>query len=80
MIEKTLKLIEDQIGLKLKLDPYFTGIRKNALGEDHFNVELKEPTWISLEYTQLERFTKKFKTIRIERNGWKRVAIYPILQ
>lgn len=73
-----LRSIQEQIGLKLKLDPYFSGIRINSIGQEYFNIELESPTWSSLEYIQLEKFAKKFKTIRIERNGWKRVAVYPL--
>ena len=78
MEEETLKHIEEQIGLKLKLDPYFTGVRINELGKKYFNVELKEHTWLSLDYTKLERFAKKHKSIRVELNGYRRVAIFPI--
>lgn len=75
MIEVTLKYIEEQLGLKLKLCDHFTGINEMG-GIKYFNVVLKERTSESDEYIKLKRFSDKYKTIRIESNGLKRVAVF----
>lgn len=76
LINKTLELIESQIGLKLELCDYFTGLRKH-LGKEYFNVILKDRLYMSKEFQKLEMFSNKTKLITIEPNGINRVAIYP---
>jgi len=75
MINKTLKHIEDQTGLKLSTCDYFKGIKK-LNGNKYFNIVLNENTSESKEYNTLEKFANKYKTIKIEPNGVKRVAIF----
>ena len=75
MINSTLKHIEEQIGLKLQLCDYFTGIRESN-GDKYLNVILPKRTSEAKEYTQLVRFSDRFKTIRVEPNGLNRVAIF----
>jgi len=78
MIKKTLRLIEEQIGIQLKLCDYFTGLRETrGTGERYFNVVLDVRTSESREYTNLEQYSKKYGSIRVEPNGFKRVAIFP---
>ena len=74
-IGETLRLIKKQTGLDLQLCDYFTGIRKcNAVY--YFNVILDKRTSESEDYAKLERFSSKYKTIRVEPNGVCRVAIF----
>ena len=74
-ISKTLTLIEEQIGLRLYLCDYFTGVR--FMGDrQYFNIVLRNNVSESVEYTQLVRFSDRFKTITVEPNGLKRVAIF----
>lgn len=75
MIEATLKLIKEQIGLDLKLCDYFTGIRSSQNGL-FFNVILKDRLPDSKEYAQLLSFSNKYKMIKVEPNGLRRVAIF----
>lgn len=74
IISNMLNEIERLIGLKLKPDDYFTGIfaYKDNLW---FNVELKDPVFASREYDMLCRYYNKYKTIEVEPNGYKRLAI-----
>ena len=73
-IQPMLRLIEKQIGLKLELCDYFTGIR--TLGEKvYFNVILREKTSESKDYALLESFSKKYQLISVEPNGVNRVSI-----
>lgn len=75
IIEEVLLHIKKQIGLTLTLCDYFTGLRGQK-GNKFFNVVLKQKTSESQEYEQLVRFSDKFKTIYVEPNGEKRIAIY----
>lgn len=75
MIEATLKYIEEQTGLKLMLCDYFKGVQE-LVGKPYFNVVLNEQTSESKDFDKLKRFAEKYKTIRIEPNGVKRVAIF----
>jgi hypothetical protein len=75
IIAKTLNLIKKQTGLDLKLDPYFVGMSHNPTG-DYFNVILDKRTSESEDYTKLESFANKYKLIKIEPNGLRRVAIF----
>lgn len=69
IIDKVLKWIEKQIGLKLELCDYFTGLRAGTC----FNVMLKDK---ALEYAKLERLTR-YKLIKdVQIAGVKRVAIF----
>lgn len=74
-INEVLLHIKKQIGLTLTLCDYFTGLRGQK-DNRFFNVVLEKKTSESQEYEQLVRFSDKFKTIYIEANGEKRVAIY----
>lgn len=76
MIEETLKLIKEQIGLDLKLCHDFTGIQTHN-GKKYFNVVLQEKTSDSKEFDKIKYFAKKYKLIHIEQNGLKRIAIFP---
>jgi hypothetical protein len=77
MIIKTLKLIEKQTGLKIKLCPHFNGIKTHN-GKKYFNIILNEKISESKEFDKIKRFAKKYKTIDIEPNGLKRLSIFPI--
>ena len=77
MIQKTLQLIKDNTGLVLTLCDYFTGIKESPKGK-YFNIILNDKTCESLDYVSLQRFSEKYGLIRIEPNGVKRVAIFPI--
>jgi len=74
-MKETLRLIKEQTGLDLQLCDYFTGIRKCKAGY-YFNVILDKRTCESEEYAKLEKFANKFKLIRVEPNGLRRVAIF----
>ena len=77
MIQKTLQLIKDNTALDLILCDYFTGIRENSKGK-YFNIVLIDKTCESLDYVCLQRFSEKYGLIKIEPNGVRRVAIFPI--
>lgn len=74
-IGETLKIIEEQTGLNLKLCDYFTDF-KEVDHKKYFNVMLKESISESKEYDILLNFSKKYNTIKILPNGYKRVAIF----
>lgn len=74
-IPETLELIKGQIGLKLELCDYFTGIKEHN-GRKYFNVILSQRTSESKDYDTLKRFTDKYKLISVEPNGLKRVAVF----
>ena len=76
MINETLKLIKEQIGLDLVMCDYFTGIRYFN-NKPYFNVELTVRISESEDYVKLERFAKQYKLIKVEPNGLRRVAIFP---
>lgn len=75
LINKTLQLIEEQIGLRLTLCDYFTGLRKHR-GKVYFNVIVKDRLYMSKEFAQLERFAFDKNLISVEPNGLNRIAIY----
>jgi hypothetical protein len=75
MITNILSEIKEQIGLDLNLCDYFTGVIDTNRGK-YFNVILNERTSDSQDYVKLERYSEKFKTISVEPNGLKRVAIF----
>ena len=74
MTAEILKIIDEQIGLKLTLCDHFTGIRKKN-GKKYFNIILNENTCESKEYDKLKSFSDKYKLFSIEPNGQKRVSI-----
>lgn len=74
-IDKTLKYILEQTGLNLLPCEYFKGI-KDLAGKKYFNVVLNERTSESKDFDILEKFSNKYKTIIIEPNGLKRVAVF----
>lgn len=76
IIRQTLDLINKQIGLKLELDYYFTGLKSHR-GEKYFNVMLSDRVFCSRDYAMLESFSSKYNLIKVEPNGLKRVAIFP---
>ena len=78
MINATLNAIKENTGLTLKLDNYFTGLRICPTGT-YFNVELSERLYLSKEYVILQRFANKYKTIRLEPCGYKRLSIFPTI-
>lgn len=73
-IENILNHIQEQTGLKLKIDSD-SGV-KTMKREKYFNVLLDQRVSESEDYPQLEGFANKYKTIRVEPNGHKRVAIF----
>lgn len=74
-IETKLAEIKDQTGLHLDLCDHFTGIRTHK-GKKHFNVILKDPIFISTEYTKLEKLSAKGVISEVKPAGYKRVSIY----
>jgi hypothetical protein len=74
-INKTLTLIEKQTGLRLELCDHFTGLRYFN-DKPYFNVILKERISESLEYNKLKNWCAKYKRLKIENNGLKRIAIF----
>lgn len=71
---KILDIIKTQIGLKLNLCNYFTGIN-DFNGKKYFNVVLNERTSESNDFQLLKNFCNQYKIISIEPNGVNRVAI-----
>ena len=76
MIAKTLELIKHHTGIELQLCDYFTGVQKSYHGS-YFNVILKDPLFASRDHTILERFANQYGLIKVEPNGYKRLAIFP---
>jgi hypothetical protein len=74
-INKTLTLIEKQIGLRLDLCDHFTGVHYFN-DKPYFNVVLKEKISESLEYNKLKNWCNQYKKLQIENNGLKRIAIF----
>ena len=72
-IKETLIEIENQLGLKLKL---YDGVLKIFKNENYFDVELNNSCWCSVEYNKLIKYSKKFKTFRVEQTGYKRLGIF----
>ncbi len=77
VIEEVLKSIKDQTGIELALCDYFTGMNTCPNG-DYFNVVLTKQIFDSMDYVRLSVFAEKYKTIRVEPNGVRRVAIFPL--
>lgn len=75
IIDETLKMIKEQIGVELTPCDYFTGIHKSKSGK-YFNALFPERLSESKEYDKLLTFANKYKLIRVESNGLKRVAIF----
>ena len=71
-IKNTLELIKKQIGLDLVLSENFNG-------KNYFNIDLKERVSKSEEYDKLLKFSNQYKLIKVETNGFKRLAIFPII-
>ena len=74
MIQETLMLIKNHTGLSLQLCDYFTGLQTG----NYFNVILKDPIYESSEHNTLERFADKYGLIKVEPNGYKRLAIFKL--
>lgn len=74
-VTETLELIKEQIGLKLELCDYFTGIKEHN-GRKYFNIILRQRTSESKEYDTLKRFSDKYKKISVQPNGLNRVAVF----
>jgi hypothetical protein len=74
-IHETLELIKNQTGLELELCDNFTGLKEHK-GRKYFNVSLPQRTSESKEYDTLKRFASKYKSISVEPNGLKRVAVF----
>lgn len=74
-IKNTLTQIEEQTGLRLELCDHFTGIRF-LKDRPYFNVVLKDKISESLDYIILKRWSDKYKNIKIENNGLKRLSIF----
>ena len=70
--EQLLHEINKQTGLYLKLSKLFNNKRK------FINVELNDSSCESREYRTLQRYAEKYKTIRVEENGFRMVAIFPV--
>jgi hypothetical protein len=71
-IKSTLELIKKQINLDLVLSENFNG-------KNYFNIDLKERVSESEEYDKLLKFSNQYKLIKVEANGFKRLAIFPII-
>jgi hypothetical protein len=79
MIDKTLALIKRYTGLELQLCDYFTGVKKS--GKDkYFNIILSDPIYESREHATLERFANQYGLIKVEPNGYKRLAIFRVVK
>lgn len=73
MIKQVLNEIQTKIGLTLK--PYDNEI-KTFKGVKYFDIELNKSIWMSKEYNELLRYSKKYKTFEIQQTGYKRVGIF----
>ena len=74
-VETALQIIKNQTGLTLEPDTYFPGIKEH-LGKKYFNVEMDTPVFCATEYNRLLAYASKYKTISVEPNGYKRLAIF----
>lgn len=70
-----LAMIENQIGLKLRQNDHFNGVRKTKKGV-YIVVDVQDPVWMSSEFSALERFTAQSSMIKVEACGNKLVAIF----
>jgi hypothetical protein len=75
MIQETLELIKEQIGLNLNLCEHFAGLKSHK-GKKYFNVILSQRVSESTEFPILQRFANKYKSISVEPNGLNRVSIF----
>lgn len=76
-MEAVLSAIREQTGVELELCDYFTGWRE-CNGLKYFNAVLKDRIGESQDYVKLERFAKRYKLLRFEPNGLKRIAVLMI--
>ena len=74
-ITKNLTLIKSQTGISLELCDHFTGLHYFD-NKPYFNAVLKERLSESLEYDVLKKWCDKYKTVQIENNGLKRIAVF----
>jgi len=74
-INEALRYIDKMTGLKLNLCECFTGIEYHN-GLKYFNVLVDKPVSESEEYTKLLRLSSTYNDIKVEPNGYKRLAIY----
>lgn len=74
-IKETLDLISEQTGLSLTHCNYFTGLCEYSNGK-YFNVMLDQPVFCSNVYDTLTRFANSKGIVRVEPNGYKRLAIF----
>ena len=65
--------VKKEINIKLKLDEYFTKIKK-LKGKFYFNVEFNDRLNSSDEYMNLKKLSKKGK-FEVEPNGTKRASL-----
>lgn len=76
LIDKTLDDIKSQIGLELKPDTDFPGVKKRG-GISSFNVYFPDTDLHSSnDYSKLLRFATKYKSIKVEPNGRNRLTIF----
>ena len=69
-IQTTLNLIQEQTGIILQE----TGTSKR----NYFNVSIPERVSEWVDFNKLNSFANKYNLIRIEPNGLKVLAIYPL--
>jgi hypothetical protein len=74
IINNVISYIKQQTGLDLEIDDS-TGLKKQR-GYNYFNILLNTQVSESSEYDKLEQFANKYKLIKIQPNGYKRVAIF----
>lgn len=74
-VTKCLKVIKEFTGIEFQLCDYFTSRLSKKDQQKCFDVILSKPMWLSEEYILLERFAKKYKSIKVECAGYKRVQI-----
>lgn len=72
-IDNTLKYIEEQIGLKLKLYSEYETYKWK--GKTYFYVYVKDSIWTSDEYSKLESYSKIYNKINVMQSGYKRAGI-----
>lgn len=78
VIDKTLELIKDQLGIYLKPCDHFAGIREHN-GKKYFNALLFEPVCESKDFESLKRFSEEYKVFSVEPNGYMRISIFPTI-
>lgn len=70
-----LAMIENQIGLKLRQNDHFNGVRITKKGA-YIVVDVQDPVWMSSEFSALERFAAQSSMIKVEACGNKLVSIF----